>query len=63
MPALNRQPLNVLAPFRVQSPQDSFDDSMTTPVAYVGEVVLADGSSMSTASGGSLPTDIDAGTF
>lgn len=50
-----QQPVNVLAPFVTKS-------------AQVGEfqadtITFADGSSMTTAQGGSLPSDVDCGTF
>lgn len=60
MSSSNRQPVNILAPFRVQG--QSTDDTII-PNLVVDELVFSDGSTMTTASGGSLPSDIDCGMF
>lgn len=53
---LPRQPLNNLAPFKMQ---DS-SDTIITPNLVVDEIVFMDGSTMMTAG---VPSTIDAGTY
>jgi hypothetical protein len=56
-----RQPLNNLAPFQIQGPEE--DSPLIVEQVFVGELVFADGSSQTTAGGGSLPSAIDSGTY
>lgn len=59
-PLTPRQPLNNLAPFQMQTTPEP--NVIIVPQVVTEEILFADGSIMTTASGGS-PTDIDGGTF
>jgi hypothetical protein len=67
MATLPRQPLNNIAPFQVNSPEGSSiitGYQISTPKLVAETVVFADGSTMTTSSGGgSWPEFLDGGTY
>jgi len=67
MPNPTRQPVNELAQWGVVTDDGEYvgvqSGGFYATRAFVGTVVFADGSTQKTAGGGSLPTEIDAGTF
>lgn len=59
----SHQPMNTLAPFKMQGSGDPiYAERISAKTVIVDTVVFLDGSTMQTASGG-LPSFIDEGTF